>query len=241
MLSTLSGGGVGRVTDGPGWRVGLRHDRRVGRWRGSWGSLEGGDILSVARGNERQGRRKLDATRRPTGPEGRAESRLRTTQHNRVRLPAFPCLLETNRDHEKANGTMKSKNRLKIARSSQTGSKLRTEYTMGTDGTIARQLSKFWVLPHASSAYFAFAGISDTPSRFLRLPGAAERRRSIRQLPGACRPCRPQEPANHALHWGFAVCPLVLRQRELVPPPPPARGQHPRHGPARGGDPPTSG
>ena len=89
----------------------------------------------------------MDATRCPTRPQGRAETWLGTTQRTGVTLPIVPCLLQTNSDHKRANGPMKSKssleNRTLFAQSEQTGSKLRTNYTMHTHGTIAPKSREF--------------------------------------------------------------------------------------------------
>ena len=125
----------------------------------------------------------MDATRCPTEAWGKAESRLRAAQYTGVRLLAVPSLLETNSDHERANGTMKSKNCSKTARSSQTGSKLRMDYTTRTDGTIARKSGKNRANFEFDNTHFVCIPHIRRDIRYsvplLRLPCVAERHASF--------------------------------------------------------------
>ena len=99
----------------------------------------------------------MDATCCPTGPQGRAKSRLRTTHRTGVRHSAAPRLLETKSDNERANRTMKIKklpeNRVIFVRGSQARSNFQTDYTTCTDGTIARKSGEFQV---RQQAFFFF-------------------------------------------------------------------------------------
>ena len=186
----------------------------------------------------------MDATRCPTGPEGRAESRLRTTQRTGVRLPSVPRLLEINGDHERANGTMKSQNRSKIARFSREVRKREASCEQTTQRAHMAQSQKNRANFRFGNTHFVCIPRTCRDSGcfipFLRLPGIAERRRVVQRLPGARRPFRRQEPTDCPLHQGIPVRPLGLGQLELVRPPPqhnlPAMDRHGVEARRRAGD-----
>ena len=163
----------------------------------------------------------MDATRCPTRHQGRAESRLRTTQRTGVRLIAVPRLLQANNDHERANGTMKSKNCSKIAlflRKREASCERTPQRALMAQSRENRANFGFGNTQHAP--YLHLVGEADAPAALLRLPGVAERRRLVQQLPAARRPFRRREPTDCPLHQGISFRPLGLGQLELVRPPP---------------------